>query len=190
MKAINPNIIDLVELGAYANDGTGDDLRTAFIRVNNNFELLNHEYEITDGTNLGSGTGVYAGKSTPHLQFKSLTSTDNSVTLTNTATTVNLQANTIVEHDTTPHLGGTLLMNGHIIDGNNGTGDVQSTVHGIDVPMLYAIISAAFSSGSVNLDLGTLDTPSGAPGAGPNGYAINFGSLLIPVQNVYDFGTL
>ena len=49
-----------VQLGQYPNDGTGDDLRTAFTRVNNSFGQI-----INDGANLSlnghniTGTGKF-----------------------------------------------------------------------------------------------------------------------------------
>ena len=44
----------------FENDGTGDDLREAFVKVNNNFtELANRNPEATTGANLGSsGLGI------------------------------------------------------------------------------------------------------------------------------------
>jgi len=47
--------------------------------------------EINTASNLGSGTGLFAQKVAADLQFKSLTSTGGTVTLTNNATTVNLE---------------------------------------------------------------------------------------------------
>jgi hypothetical protein len=39
--------LQTINLGDYANDGTGDDLRTAFAKVNINFSALNSENDIT-----------------------------------------------------------------------------------------------------------------------------------------------
>ena len=100
--------IQRIEIGGYANDGTGDDLRTAFNKVNANFTLLDSDAQINDGVNLGAGTAVLKGKTSTILQFKSITSTDNSVTLTATDNTVNLKANTRLVEDITPALGGNL----------------------------------------------------------------------------------
>ena len=54
--------IQEIFLGSYANDGTGDDLRTAFIKVNANFAALNIEVGISTGANVGGGTGVFKTK--------------------------------------------------------------------------------------------------------------------------------
>ena len=53
--------ITLVDLGTFANDGTGDDLRTAFEKVNGNFTALDN-VTISGATNLGVGAPVFAGK--------------------------------------------------------------------------------------------------------------------------------
>ena len=54
--------IQTINIGTIANDGTGDDLREAFIKVNNNFsELASRDSENTTAANLGSaGEGVFA----------------------------------------------------------------------------------------------------------------------------------
>ena len=45
--------IQTINIGNLVNDGLGDDLRTAFQKVNANFTSLNGELSIT-GSNLGS----------------------------------------------------------------------------------------------------------------------------------------
>ena len=94
--------IQTINLGSYANDGTGDDLRTAFTKVNSNFAVLNAEAAISTAVNLGSGTGVFADKNGINLEFKTLTSTGNTVTISTDASTVNLEAKTILINDSTP----------------------------------------------------------------------------------------
>lgn len=66
--------INLVNIGGVANDGTGDDLREAFVKVNNNFtELDNRNPEQTTASNLGSlGEGLFAQKDGFDLQFKKI----------------------------------------------------------------------------------------------------------------------
>lgn len=66
--------IKRINVGGVANDGTGDDLREAFVKVNDNFaELDARQYETTTATNLGvAGVGVFAGQSGSQLQFKKL----------------------------------------------------------------------------------------------------------------------
>lgn len=69
--------IDLINIGSIANDGTGDDLREAFAKVNLNFESLDLRVPLEGiATNLGtSGQGVFARKIGPEYQFKKIDAT-------------------------------------------------------------------------------------------------------------------
>lgn len=59
--------IQMINVGNLANDGTGDDLREAFIKINQNFQIEPR------GTNLGtSGADVFAGIVDGEFQFKRL----------------------------------------------------------------------------------------------------------------------
>jgi hypothetical protein len=69
--------ISTINIGTLANDGTGDDLREAFIKVNNNFTELNaRQAENTTASNRladdGTTKGVFAEKSNDNLIFKNL----------------------------------------------------------------------------------------------------------------------
>lgn len=145
----------VINIGTYANDGTGDDLRTAFEKVNANFSLLNSELGITSAENLGSvGFGLYSGKVDNVLQFKKLTGSGGVTITSPDANTVNISALSSVQGDTNPSLGGNLNLNGHII---NGSGDVQSTVWGLDIRTINAQLQAATGQ---DLDFGTFNTPA------------------------------
>jgi len=68
--------IQQINVGVLANDGTGDDLREAFIKANQNFDDLDLRVasftEIT-GENLGTtGFGVFAEKVDNQFQFRKL----------------------------------------------------------------------------------------------------------------------
>jgi hypothetical protein len=86
--------LQLINIGFAANDGTGDDLREAFIKVNNNFEELDlRDYEETSAVNLGvQGEGVFANIVNYQLQFKKLKA-GNDVTLTATDQNITIDAN-------------------------------------------------------------------------------------------------
>lgn len=75
--------IQLINVGQIANDGTGDDLREAMIKVNQNFEELDlRDDEQTTASNLGTtGEGIFANKINYDLQFKKFAAGDN-ITLT------------------------------------------------------------------------------------------------------------
>jgi len=90
--------IEYINTGTIANDGTGDALREAFIKVNDNFEELDlRVIETTQFENVGSvGQGVFARKDDNTAQFKKLIAGTN-VTLTPTATTLTLDVDNALE---------------------------------------------------------------------------------------------
>jgi len=179
--------IQRIEIGGYANDGTGDDLRTAFNKVNANFALLDSDAQINDGVNLGSGTAVLKGKTSTILQFKSITSTDNSVTLTATDNTVNLKANTRLVEDITPALGGNLNLNNRDIV---GAGDVKASVYGIDIVALNSMIALLIeSNNNIAIDFGSFNNPTGYE-TNARGYTFDMGTFIGPQSaNRFSFGT-
>lgn len=84
--------IQIINVGNIANDGTGDDLREAFIKINNNFQELDlRDDEQTSVVNLGSvGEGLFYNKVNFELQFKRLVAgTDITLSSDNQAITIN-----------------------------------------------------------------------------------------------------
>jgi hypothetical protein len=81
--------IQYINLGTNPNDGTGDDLRSAFLKVNDNFQLLaTIGGETNIGANIGGGSGqVYASKTNETLNFRTIAA--------GTGITVNQSAQTI-----------------------------------------------------------------------------------------------
>lgn len=83
--------IQTINVGQIANDGTGDALREAFVKVNDNFEELDLRFpEAATGANLGeTGEGIYASATNSVLSFKkiiggnlvSLSATDSAITI-------------------------------------------------------------------------------------------------------------
>ena len=125
--------IQTINIGNYANDGLGDDLRTAFEKVNANFNLLNTT-DTTAAANVGTGTGVFAQKSGTTLQFKSLKGGSN-VTLSSDGTSITINGSGNLSSETSPSLGGNLNMNGNNIIGG---GNIEATIYGIDIRTLSA----------------------------------------------------
>ncbi len=85
--------IQTINIGNIVNDGLGDDLRTAFQKVNANFSDLNSTLTIT-ASNIGvTGSNVFKQKINNNLEFKSLVSgtkmfleeTDTSIVINSTA---------------------------------------------------------------------------------------------------------
>lgn len=85
--------INYIDVGIVANDGTGDDLREAFIKVNENFQELDLRIvEETIIVNAGSlGQAVYAGKIDGEHNFKRLLAGSN-ITLTSTANSITINS--------------------------------------------------------------------------------------------------
>ena len=85
--------VQLINIGNVANDGTGDDLREAMIKINTNFEELDlRDDEQTTAKNLGdTGEGLFLRRNVYDLEFKkivggdniTLTVTDNNITIAN-----------------------------------------------------------------------------------------------------------
>lgn len=87
-----------INVGNVVNDGSGDDLRTAFVKVNENFtELVNMQGEDNTASNVGTGTGVFKEKVNTDLKFKSIVA-GTGITVTSDANTITL-ANTSVNAD-------------------------------------------------------------------------------------------
>lgn len=69
-----------IDVGNLANDGTGDDLRVAFIKANDNFENLDSRIDDLNvgGVNLGTaGEGIFESKSGDILNFKNIQGGEN-----------------------------------------------------------------------------------------------------------------
>jgi len=82
--------INSIDVGTIANDGTGDDLREAFIKVNDNFTEIDNRLVTlpVEGQNLGvAGEGVFAGKEENTLQFKEILAGSN-VSISSNSTSV------------------------------------------------------------------------------------------------------
>ncbi len=81
-----------INIGNAANDGTGDDLREAFIKVNQNFQYLETFAEQTGGNLGSSGVAVYADTVDGVLKFRRLVG-GNNVSLTELDNTITVDVN-------------------------------------------------------------------------------------------------
>lgn len=186
--------IQTINVGGYSNDGTGDDLRTAFLKVNANFAELGSVSGITNGANLGTGVGVFAQRNAtdPVLEFRTLTSVDDSIEITATTNTVNLRGLSKVENDPAPMLAADLDLNSYRVI----NGDVQSTVFGIDVRSTNALLELMLISNAVTISFGTFLEPAGGTGfPGDSGIVLDMngqyvdGFVITPSVGNYNFGT-
>jgi hypothetical protein len=111
--------VQLINIGHVANDGTGDDLREAFIKVNANFEELDlRDDEQTTVSNLGdTGEGLYYNRVNYELQFKKIIGGDN-ITLTATDDNITIDNNLsgIIQSDieSDPHVTKEFTFDGRI----------------------------------------------------------------------------
>jgi hypothetical protein len=153
--------ITSINVGNIANDGTGDDLREAFIKVNDNFTDVNSRITSTtvEAINLGiAGESLYAGKDDGTLQFKKL------IAGTNTVLTSNPESITI---SSTGGMSELLVLsdNGSIVVAANGylgvTGDngVTTRINGsnIVVELAETGIVAADTSPTLSQNLNAND---------------------------------
>jgi len=169
--------IQTINIGNQVNDGLGDDLRSAFQKVNANFATLDSGLTIT-ASNLGTtGAGVFKEKVGADLQFKRLVS-GTKIFLDEYADAIiinNQQPDGFVRIDTNL---GTVLGNDFInitLEGANGaeniTTSVVDSVISIDTTIPVKQILTTFDFGYIN---GSLE------------YATQ---LVLTTANV-DFGTI
>jgi hypothetical protein len=115
--------IQTVNLGSYANDGTGDDLRTAFTKVNDNTAELDLT-RVVSAANLGLGAEIFKEKVDKNLQLRKINAGIN-ITVTQNANDITIATpdsiNNLVE-DTSPQLGGNLDLNNFNV---LGTGNIE-----------------------------------------------------------------
>lgn len=178
--------IQTINIGTYSNDGTGDDLRTAFQKVNENFNALSAEVTIANASNLGSGVGVFAHRTAATLEFKTLVCDDESITIDSADEEITLSAKTTLITDLTPTLGANLNLNNHTIIG----GDVNTTVKGCDVGLMNLMLELFMSSNNFTINMGLIPYPSGYSSANPNGSTLDFGNITTPPSNSLDFGLI
>ena len=123
--------VNLVNLGEYPNDGSGDDLRSAFIKTNANFQSIKDNV-VLNAENIGTGTGIFSIKSGNTLKFKSISSVNPNMSISYDSDNITLNVidsiNSLVE-DPNPTLAGTLILNGNNIEGFGNidiTGDITA----------------------------------------------------------------
>lgn len=93
--------VQSINIGTIANDGTGDNLRVAFDKVNQNFTELNDRFTFTSSVeNLGSGQGIFFNKENNIEYFKSIVGGDNiSLGVTDNEITINSTENFTIQTD-------------------------------------------------------------------------------------------
>ena len=70
--------VELINIGNIANDGTGDELRVAFRKINQNLEDFDIRLgDEVEGLNTGLGVGIFKGRTGNDLEFRSLVAGSN-----------------------------------------------------------------------------------------------------------------
>lgn len=111
-----------VNLGNYANDGAGDDLRTAFTKANGNFNELDLT-RVINADNLGTGVPIFKEKVGNNLKLRTIKQgTRIIVNYSAEEITISTPAIQAIAEDTNPTLGGDLYLNNYNI---NGPGNIS-----------------------------------------------------------------
>ena len=94
----------------------------------------------------------------------------------------------MIEMDPHPTLGGTLNLNGHYVYG----GDIQTSVFGINVPVINGLLELILQSNQLTVDMGTILTPAGMTSSNSRGTNLDLGYIVDPVysHNNLDFGNI
>jgi hypothetical protein len=172
--------IQTINIGNAVNDGLGDDLRTAFQKVNANFSELNASLTVT-ASNFGTtGAGIFKEKVGSDLQFKKLVA-GTKIFINDLADSIiinNQQDNAFTRIDTN---NGTVLANNYLnitLEGDNGAENITTRVVGsvisIDTSIPVTNILTGFDFGPIsqnyetsiqlslaaaNIDFGTCTAP-------------------------------
>lgn len=123
--------VNLVNLGTYPNDGSGDDLRSAFVKSNGNFQSIS-ENVVLSASNLGTGAPLFLDKSANTLRFRSINSSNSNMSISYDSQGISLSVQDSInrlQEDTDPILGGNLVLNGFDIEGFGNitiTGDITA----------------------------------------------------------------
>jgi hypothetical protein len=150
--------IETIHVGNLVNDGLGDDLRTAFQKVNNNFNYLTGELTVT-GQNIGSaGIGIFKQKIDENLQLKKIAAGDATVVVVDDPTTDTVRITSPLQNTFTSIIAG----NDGAVSASSPTSSV-SLIAGDNITITKAgqniTITADLLSGQLlgDLDLNSFD---------------------------------
>lgn len=182
--------IQTINIGNVVNDGLGDDLRTAFQKVNANFAELNASLTVT-ASNVGTtGVGIFKEKVGEDLRFKKLVAGNKMFLeeLTDSIIITNEQPDSFTRIDTN---NGVVLANNEpeiTIQGANGaeniTTSVVNAVISIDTTLPVTSILTTFDFGPINNSF-QYSTQLALSAAN-----IDFGTITNPGTINLDLGTL
>jgi hypothetical protein len=130
--------VQLINIGNIANDGTGDDLREAFIKVNQNFEELDlRDDEQTSASNLGLiGEGLFVRRNVYDLEFKKISAGAN-ITLTADDNKIVIVADSGVSDLTITADTGSVVLDNSAALTITGGADISTTIVGGVLTVAY-----------------------------------------------------
>jgi len=165
--------IQPINIGNVVNEGLGDDLRSAFQKVNANFTDLAASITVT-ASNLGGGTGVFKNKVGVDLQFKSL--------VAGTKMFLDEQTNTIIINNQQPDGFGRIDTDLGVVDASDHLNITIEGGENINVSAVGSVITV-----ETNLDLNQIIAGFDFGSLGNN--FLYSPQLALAAANV-DFGTI
>jgi hypothetical protein len=201
--------ISLINLGNVANDGSGETLRSAMQKINDNFTYItNNISDDTEVVNLGTtGEGLFYQETNNQLQFKkiaaglniTLTADNEKITIATPSTlTANLTGN--VTGNVTGNLTGNVT--------GNTTGTHTGSVVGNVTGNADTVTNGVYTTSSINV-LADVDTATTPPTNGQGliwsaaqskwipsnivsggGAGVDFGTITSPSPLIWDFGSI
>ena len=150
--------ISTINIGTLANDGTGDDLREAFVKVNNNFtELDARQAENTTASNKladdGTTKRVFAAKTNDNLSFKNLKAGPN-VSLSADNNQITITSSGIVSILFTTDVGSLTPIGSQGQVTVQGTGGTTTAGSGSNITINSALANETSPTLSANLNAG------------------------------------
>jgi hypothetical protein len=175
--------ITLIDIGNIANDGTGDDLRTAFQKINDNLVELETSIDVsTVAANVGDGVGLFKQKTVNTLEFKTLAVNDK-LAITLDGNKVVISTNFVGKDINVGSLTATGSIAGNIITASMFNGAFNGNLMGRVYPLSPDYIIAAGNIVGVQPNPGL---PNYRP-ARVDGISVRDLNSTI---NTFDFGTL
>ena len=166
--------IQTINIGNQVNDGLGDDLRTAFQKVNANFTELSSQLTVTVSDAGATGTSIFKQKVGADLQFKTL--------LSGTKIAINDNVDTITINNTAPDAFTQIVTQGGSVQAATYPGITLQGNQDLDVTAVGSVITVATTL-PVNQILTTYDF---GPISGEYENAIQY---ILANANI-DFGTI
>jgi len=191
--------IQTINIGNRVNDGLGDDLRTAFEKVNSNFVDLEQSLTITASNAGSTGAGIFKQKIGANLEFKNLVSGrnialnefENSIEIRSTAedafTRFDTDAGFISASSTNQ---GHVTLEGVAAPNSlSGVKDIEVTTDGINWVRFKTILPV--TEILTTYDFGVIDGSfNNAIQLAISAANIDFGTILLPGTFNLDLGTL